>query len=107
MKSSGSTIFDFNDEEPPVVAENSKLVIGMENSIAQLKEAIEKVKAKDQKADSSQSSKILMELESKAQKEVKRSKDDIYTEVVIDEVNDHLFREVNKAPGEVVVVMLR
>jgi hypothetical protein len=46
-------------------------------------------------------------LETKAKKEVKRNLDDIYTEVVIDEVNDHLMREVNKAPGEVVVVMLR
>lgn len=79
----------------------------MENSIAQLKEAIEKVKAQDKIDDYDKSSKVIREVESKAKKEIKRSKDDIYTEVVIDEINDHIMKEVLKAPGEVVVVLMR
>jgi hypothetical protein len=50
VKSSGTTIFDFNEEEK-IPVETTKVAIGMENSIAQLKEAIEKVKAKDKKDD--------------------------------------------------------
>ena len=93
------TIFDFNED-----TNKKKVAIGMENSIAQLKEAIEKAKSKDDKSGSGQ---ILKSLESTAQKEAKRNLDDIYSEVVIDEVNNHLMEKVTKAPGEIIVVLLR
>ena len=42
-----------------------------------------------------------------ASKEAKRTQSDIYNEVVIDEVNQKLLKSVQKADGEVIVLLLR
>ena len=81
-------------------------MIGLENSIAQLKDAIEKVKSEDGN-ENNDGKNILKSLESTAKKEIKRNLEDIYTEVVIDEVNNELMRSVQKAEGEIIVLLLR
>ena len=42
-----------------------------------------------------------------ASKEAKRTQADIYNEVVIDEVNQKLLKSVQKADGEIIVLLLR
>ena len=68
--------------------------------MSQLKAAIEKVKSTE---DSDLNDAVL----AAAKKESKRSVDDIYSEVVIDEVNNELLKAIQKADGDTVMVLLR
>lgn len=56
---------------------------------------------------SSESDELLSQVQTVAQKEAKRTKDDIYREVVFDEVNQELMKAVQKAEGETIVLLLR
>lgn len=85
---SKSSIFDATSN---LGSEPQKKAIGLENSIAQLKDAIEKVKSE---SGSQEGKNIIKQLESTAKKEVKRNLEDIYTEVVIDEVNNELMKSI-------------
>jgi hypothetical protein len=87
-KDSKSTIFDFDRQE-----------VGLESQVKQLKEAIKKVKT-----EGSALPKVIDEV---AEKEAKRTQSDIYNEVVLDEVNDQILKSVQKAKGEVIVLLLR
>jgi hypothetical protein len=79
------TIFDLNDDK-------SSSGIGLENSVVQLKQAIAKVK--EERGVKSLDSKLSESLENLASKESKRTKADIYNEVVVDEVNEQLLKSV-------------
>lgn len=102
---STSSIFEAADQQTETSSSTTqKKAIGLENSLAQLKQAIEKVKSEDGDADDQN---ILKSLESTAAKEAKRELGDIYTEVVVDEVNNELLKKVQAADGESVVLLLR
>jgi len=68
-----------------------------------LKKAISKVKTDD----SEESTGLLDQLKNTAKVQAERSLDDIYQEVVMDEVNDELMKSIQKAEGEIIVVLLR
>lgn len=67
---------------------------------AQLKKAL------GDKANSEES-KVGQQIQEKAQKEAARTQHDIYQEVFIDEINQQLLNSVQKADGEVVIMLMR
>jgi len=81
QNSPSSTIFDIDKQEKPS--------IGLESSVSKLKDALSKVKKGGEDSE-----KLLTEIKTKASKESKRSIEDIYQEVIIDEINNELIKKV-------------
>lgn len=75
--------------------------------MSQLKKAIERVKKDSKGASDDSSRKLLQQVAESAARESNRTIDDIYNEVVFDEINDELMKAVQKAEGETVVMLLR
>ena len=61
----------------------------------------------DQSQESKDNQKLIQRLTDTAKKEVQRSPQEIYNEVVFDEINQELLKAVQKAEGELIVVLLR
>ena len=83
--------------------------LGLENSVAQLKEAIQKVREenKEGKENTGENQRLVKQLNDLAQKEVRRTPGDIYNEVIYDEINDELLKSLQKTEGEIVMVLIR
>ena len=107
-KGTASTIFDLDasaqGSESTSVRGPS---LGLESSVEQLKKAIKKVKEEKKGVDDPQNAKLLQQLDDLASKESQRKLSDIYSEVVIDEINDELMKKVQEADGQTVVMLMR
>lgn len=79
--------------------------MGLEKSISQLQDAIEKVKKNGD--DASENKRLIQSLDAVAKKESVRSHGDIFNEVIIDEINEQLHKSIQKAEGEIIVLLIR